>query len=381
MWRSSDQTSSLGCSFRDDGVPLVVRKRDDLAEGAVAVEPIRADMADPPTPSLVINAREEMQEPKLIDRRFLCRLPKDDRAGDCWDLTAPEPQRREIHLPRRHKLIAIAPGVRLVCTRKTEGIDPNKPFAIAYWAGRSVLVPWPEQLPQRSPAEKPASPNRQVRPLPEREPRPLQWIRFDGTVAATGGSPAGSTHVACFSTDAALMAWACESLKNSYVGHDRFSCSDLSGPTDNEIHVWDTNTGACLQRLADDEIEQYHLRRHAPEAHRGGTLAAAFSPDGSHLVSGGTDGDVKIWNLASDRIEQRLSVATRAVTDVLYVPTGMRIVATGEDSVVRLWDLRTGRCASFVVFANGQWLSVGLDGVVRASEKVEQSMKIQLEEP
>jgi WD40 repeat protein len=56
----------------------------------------------------------------------------------------------------------------------------------------------------------------------------------------------------------------------------------VSGGADNNIIVWDMNTGNKLKQFT---------------GHYEGVLALAISPDGYTLVSGGGDNLIKIWRV------------------------------------------------------------------------------------
>ena len=51
---------------------------------------------------------------------------------------------------------------------------------------------------------------------------------------------------------------------------------------DEVLRLWDIETGKVLLRL---------------EGHVGSPLSVAFTADGGHAVSGGTDGTVRLWRL------------------------------------------------------------------------------------
>src|ERR1044071_1696151 len=66
----------------------------------------------------------------------------------------------------------------------------------------------------------------------------------------------------------------------------------------------------------------------------------SFSPDGKHLVTGGSyedDGVITLWNIATGKAVRKFG---REATDLEVCRDGRTIVSGGTD--VRLWDLTTG---------------------------------------
>ena len=69
----------------------------------------------------------------------------------------------------------------------------------------------------------------------------------------------------------------------------------------------------------------------------------AVTPDGNRAVSGGSDGSVRVWDLAAGREQATLTGHSGWVRSVAVTPDGARAVSGGEDGSVRVWDLATGR--------------------------------------
>lgn len=83
--------------------------------------------------------------------------------------------------------------------------------------------------------------------------------------------------------------------------------------------------------------------------HVGSVWAVAFSPDGRRLVTGGGDGTVRIWDVATGAAQRTLS-HDGPIWAVAFSPDGLRIAAAGNDAqssptltnVPRMWCARTG---------------------------------------
>jgi WD40 repeat protein len=77
--------------------------------------------------------------------------------------------------------------------------------------------------------------------------------------------------------------------------------------------------------------------------HAGWVAAVAISADGSRAVSGGTDGSVRVWDLAIGREQANLAGHVGEVRTVTITPDGARVVSVGRDGLIRIWDLSAGQ--------------------------------------
>ena len=84
------------------------------------------------------------------------------------------------------------------------------------------------------------------------------------------------------------------------------------------------------------------LLREMPR-HDGVLRAMAVTPDGHRLVSGGDDRTVRVWDLASGRLQHTLHGHSDSVRAVAVTPDGRRIVSGGTYDAVRVWDLESGQ--------------------------------------
>jgi WD40 repeat protein len=79
-----------------------------------------------------------------------------------------------------------------------------------------------------------------------------------------------------------------------------------------------------------------------------GVSSLAFSADGRSLVSGAGQfgagrqgGEVKVWDLATQRATLSLAAQERGVWSVAFTPDGKTVLAGSEDGTVRVWDIGT----------------------------------------
>jgi len=71
----------------------------------------------------------------------------------------------------------------------------------------------------------------------------------------------------------------------------------------------------------------------------------AWSPDGMRIVSGGTDGTVRLWDVEKGAaVGEALVRHSGGVLRVAWSPDGKRIASGGLDHTVRVWEVESRRC-------------------------------------
>ncbi|MDD7966571.1 P-loop NTPase fold protein [Actinomycetospora lemnae] len=116
--------------------------------------------------------------------------------------------------------------------------------------------------------------------------------------------------------------------------------------------------------------------------HNGAVWSVAVSPEGARVVSGGQDGSVRVWDMATGVPVGDPWIGHKGgVRSVAVSPDGSRVLSGGEDGSVRVWDLATGvpvgdpwlghqgRVLSVAVSPDSSWVFTGSqDGSVRVWE-------------
>ena len=70
--------------------------------------------------------------------------------------------------------------------------------------------------------------------------------------------------------------------------------------------------------------------------------SAAFSPDGSRIVTASDDKTARVWTAASGTLLAELKGHTDVVASAAFSPDGSRIVTASEDKTARVWRADTG---------------------------------------
>lgn len=95
---------------------------------------------------------------------------------------------------------------------------------------------------------------------------------------------------------------------------------------DKTARVWDAGTGHPVAVL---------------RGHEGAVWSAAFSPDGSHIITAG-DQTARIWDVASATTVRALTGHTQTVRTAVFSPDGLRVVTASDDHTARIWDAGSG---------------------------------------
>jgi WD40 repeat protein/serine/threonine protein kinase len=113
-----------------------------------------------------------------------------------------------------------------------------------------------------------------------------------------------------------------------------------TGGYDKLVLVWDPDTVRPIdvqRRL--DEVEDAPKNYVTLSGHDGPVRSVTFSPKGDHIASGSEDNAIRIWDVARAESVQMLRGHSQAVRSVVFSPHGGWIASGSHDASIRLWDL------------------------------------------
>ncbi|HEY7326545.1 MAG TPA: hypothetical protein VH592_02825 [Gemmataceae bacterium] len=104
------------------------------------------------------------------------------------------------------------------------------------------------------------------------------------------------------------------------------------------------NNGQALSASADGSVKLW--QQPSPGkllAHAGQVTSAVLSPDGSRLVTGCSDKQVRLWNLANGQVERPFSGPSLGVLCVAMNAGGTQVAAGSSDKTLFVWNAADGK--------------------------------------
>jgi len=135
----------------------------------------------------------------------------------------------------------------------------------------------------------------------------------------------------------------------------------ITGGQDNKIKLWEMATGR--------EIRDF-------KGHTDVVTSVAFSPDNRQVVSGSRDRTLRTWDVSNGEVVREYTGSESSVTSVVFHPDGTRILSSDQQDFIRVWETLTGKLdkklvkygavfSSIAISADGRTVISGsLDGSV-----------------
>ena len=125
-----------------------------------------------------------------------------------------------------------------------------------------------------------------------------------------------------------------EAERETGVGGDNASALRIAIAA---VELRQTNqTELALRTALEPPLERFILHHHDE------LRTAAFSPDGTHLVTASDDKTARVWDSVSGKLLVTLSGHQGALWDAAFSPDGKLIVTASSDKSAIVWDAETG---------------------------------------
>jgi predicted NACHT family NTPase len=102
----------------------------------------------------------------------------------------------------------------------------------------------------------------------------------------------------------------------------------VTASEDKTARVWDAATGKPLTGALE---------------HQGLVVSAAFSPDGTRVVTASSDKTARVWDAATGKLLTGALEHQNMVWSAAFSPDGTRVVTASWDKTARVWDAATGK--------------------------------------
>jgi WD40 repeat protein len=199
----------------------------------------------------------------------------------------------------------------------------------------------------------------------------LRWCPHEGHVTRLAVSPDGKWALSYGSRRVAETSLATGEPRLKWDRHDGAAQAVaflpdgghvVSGSTDGTLRVWDINASATVRVIEGATL---------------GAYAVAVSPDGSRVAAGCKDGVVREFSLKDGSQLRELKGHLGYIRSVAYTHDGARLFSSADDGSIRVWDMkapesvarleghRGGVLATAISLDDKRLASGGRDGTVR----------------
>jgi len=131
----------------------------------------------------------------------------------------------------------------------------------------------------------------------------------------------------------------------------------VTGSWDGMVKVWDMKTGMLLQKMT---------------AHAGQVNAVTINQQKNLIISGAADNLILIWDPVNNKIVMELKGHAAPITTLIASYDGTRLYSLSEDGMFKVWDLLSGKeIYSRTQISREEWLVTTPSGMFDGSSKAQ----------
>jgi WD40 repeat protein len=172
----------------------------------------------------------------------------------------------------------------------------------------------------------------------------LERVAFspNGKMAATGGRR-GQVQLWNLAT-----GWKMETLKVSKDSPEFPGILSVAFSPDGKLLATAVNLEKDLHVVVIWEVAtRKEVRRIEDKEEHGWYRCMAFSPDGKTIATGGLGNKVKLWEVATGKLRERLKApheySNEGINSVAFSPDGLQLATAADDAYIRFWDMATSK--------------------------------------
>ncbi len=170
----------------------------------------------------------------------------------------------------------------------------------------------------------------------------LRQTLGSGTLGSPSAFLTGNNQLATVERDGSVQIWdaktmtGVKSVPAILPRATRLAVSE-DGSRIATAHMVDRQSGVNTVRVRDGSGKDLF----SVPAGIGGISLLAFSPDGSTLVAGSYDADVRVWSVRNGELVKLVETLPVAMFAASFSPDGTMMAAAGVDRTVYLWDAKS----------------------------------------
>jgi len=178
-----------------------------------------------------------------------------------------------------------------------------------------------------------------------------------GTINDISFAPGSNDTFATCSTDGTIRVWSIEdytvSMETTIAGNTPCDDGSARGTSRGPSKALGKTYATCLHFTIDAIISGWTdgcVRSHhastgellwvLKDAHTGGVTALRLANNMRYVITGGENGDVRVWELRMRQLVSHLKEHTRAVTKIVLFDDDMHAISCSRDRSFLCWDLR-----------------------------------------